>query len=40
MPALDFSLDEVPFSMRRSWLSVSRVIGLHTRSDRVHLVSH
>ena len=40
MPSLEFSLDEVPFSMRGSWLSVSRVIGLHTRSTQVHLVSH
>ena len=40
MPSLEYSLDEVPFSMRGSWLSVSRVIGLHTRSTQVHLVSH
>lgn len=40
MPSLEFSLDEVPFSMRGSWLSVSRVVGLHTRSTQVHLVSH
>ncbi|UUT36079.1 hypothetical protein [Microbacterium elymi] len=40
MPRLEFSLDEVPFSMRGSWLSVSRVTGLHTRSPHVHLVSH
>ena len=37
---LEYSLDEVPFSMRGSWLSVSRVTGLHTRSTLVHLVSH
>ncbi|WP_307371413.1 amylo-alpha-1,6-glucosidase [Microbacterium sp. W4I4] len=37
---LEFSLDEVPFSMRGSWLSVSRVVGLHVRSPHVHLVSH
>ena len=40
MATLSFSLDEVPFSMRGSWLSVSRVVGLHTRSELVHLVSH
>jgi glycogen debranching enzyme len=40
MEPLEYSLDEVPFSMRGSWLSVSRVTGLHTRSQLVHLVSH
>src|SRR6478736_5331389 len=40
MATLSFSLDEVPFSMRGSWLSVSRIVGLHTRSELVHLVSH
>jgi len=37
---LAFDLDEIPFSMRGSWLSVSRVVGLHERADLVHLVSH
>ena len=40
MATLEYSLDEVPFSMRGSWLSVSPVTGLHTRSTLVHLVSH
>jgi glycogen debranching enzyme len=35
-----FDLDEIPFSARGSWLSVSRVIGLHERAELVHLVSH
>ena len=37
---LTFPLDEIPFSTRGSWLSVSRVIGLHRRAEHVHLVSH
>jgi glycogen debranching enzyme len=37
---LAFDLDEIPFSMRGSWLSVSRVIGLHEHAELVHLVSH
>lgn len=40
MPTLDFPIDEVPFSMRGSWLSVSRVIGLHRSAELIHLVSH
>ena len=40
MPALEFALDEVPFSMRGSWLSVSRVVGLHRTAELIHLVSH
>lgn len=40
MPTMEFSLDQVPFSMRGSWLSVSPIVGLHTRSPHVHLVSH
>lgn len=40
MPILEFPLDEVPFSMRGSWLSVSRVVGLHRSAERIHLVSH
>ena len=40
MSELVFSLDQIPFSMRGSWLSVSRVIGLHRRAEHVHLVSH
>jgi len=38
--ALRFDLDEIPFSTRGSWLSVSRVVGLHRRAELVHLVSH
>jgi hypothetical protein len=40
MPTLEFPIDEVPFSMRGSWLSVSRVIGLHRSAELIHLVSH
>jgi len=40
MPTLEFPLDEVPFSMRGSWLSVSRVVGLHRSAELIHLVSH
>ncbi len=40
MSGLAFDLDEIPFSMRGSWLSVSRVVGLHERAELVHLVSH
>ena len=40
MPTLEFAIDEVPFSMRGSWLSVSRVVGLHRSAELIHLVSH
>ncbi|MDQ0574371.1 amylo-alpha-1,6-glucosidase [Agromyces albus] len=40
MPTLEFPLAEVPFSMRGSWLSVSRVLGLHRSAELIHLVSH
>lgn len=40
MPTLEFPIDEVPFSMRGSWLSVSRVVGLHRSAELIHLVSH
>ncbi|WP_448808980.1 amylo-alpha-1,6-glucosidase [Agromyces bauzanensis] len=40
MPTLEFPIDEVPFSMRGSWLSVSRVVGLHRSTELIHLVSH
>ncbi|MFP3464059.1 amylo-alpha-1,6-glucosidase [Leifsonia sp. SIMBA_070] len=38
----DFSFDigEVPFSRRGAWLDLSRVTGLHTVADHIHLVSH
>jgi hypothetical protein len=35
-----FTLDEIPFSTRGSWLSLSRVVGLHESAELVHLVSH
>ena len=38
MPAFD--IDEIPFSIRGSWLDISRVVALHTRADDLHLVSH
>lgn len=40
MATREFPLDEVPFSMRGSWLSVSRVVGLHRSAELIHLVSH
>jgi len=38
----DFSFDiaEVPFSRRGAWLDLSRVTGLHTLADDIHLVTH
>lgn len=38
--SVSFDIREVPFSIRGSWLNLSPVIGLNTRSDTVHLVSH
>ncbi|CAN5330846.1 trehalase family glycosidase [soil metagenome] len=38
MPSFD--IDEIPFSIRGSWLDISRVVALHTRADDLHLVSH
>ena len=38
MPSFD--IDEIPFSIRGSWLDLSRVVALHTRAADVHLVSH
>lgn len=35
-----FDIDQIPFSRRGSWLSLSRVTGLHLRKDDIHLVSH
>ena len=35
-----FDVREVPFSRSGSWLDLSPVVGLHTRADDVHLVSH
>jgi len=35
-----FDVRDVPFSVRGSWLDLSPVVGLHTRHDDVHLVSH
>ena len=40
MDAVTFDLDQVPFSMRGSWLSISRIVGLHRQAEFVHLVSH
>ncbi|PFG18390.1 hypothetical protein ATK74_2976 [Propionicimonas paludicola] len=37
---LTFDLREIPFSTRGSWLNLSPVTALHTRTDAVHLVSH
>ena len=38
--ALQFDVDEIPFSLRGSWLDLSPVVALHTRRDDLHLVSH
>lgn len=35
-----FDVNEIPFSLRGSWLDVSPVVALHTRRDDLHLVSH
>lgn len=35
-----FSIDEIPFSFKGSWLDLSPVVGLHRRASDVHLVSH
>ncbi|UAJ80213.1 glycogen debranching protein [Leifsonia sp. ZF2019] len=35
-----FDIGEIPFSLRGSWLDLSRVIGLHRSSPEVHLVTH
>ena len=35
-----FDIDDIPFSYRGSWLNLSPVVGLHRRSEDVHLVSH
>ncbi|GAA1447864.1 amylo-alpha-1,6-glucosidase [Leifsonia poae] len=37
---LELDIDEVPFSTRGAWIDLSRVVGLHRRSDEVHLVTH
>ncbi|MCO8273892.1 glycogen debranching protein [Actinoplanes sp. TRM 88003] len=40
MPGLSFSLRDIPFSYRGSWLDVSPVIAENTYADDLHLVSH
>ena len=35
-----FDIREIPFSTRGAWINLSPVVGLHTRSETVHLVSH
>jgi hypothetical protein len=37
---LQLPLEDIPFSMRGSWLSLSHVVALHTRAERVHVISH
>ena len=41
-PFDDFSFDigEIPFSHRGAWLDLSRVTGLHTVAEDIHLVTH
>ena len=38
LPAFD--VRDIPFSVRGSWLNLSPVVALHTRTDAIHLVSH
>lgn len=38
--ATTFSVREIPFSARGSWLDVSPVVGLHRTEPHLHLVSH
>src|SRR4051812_29319395 len=40
IPHPPFDIREIPFSTRGSWLNLSPVTGLHTRTDTIHLVSH
>ena len=40
LPDHRFDVNEIPFSVRGSWLDVSPVVALHTRRDDLHLVSH
>ena len=35
-----FDIRHIPFSMRGSWFNLSSVTGLHSHSDRIHLVTH
>jgi glycogen debranching enzyme len=35
-----FDVSEIPFSRRGSWLNLSPVVGLHTWSADIHLISH
>ena len=35
-----FDVRDIPFSVRGSWLNLSPVVALHTRTDAIHLVSH
>ena len=40
MPHPTFSLDEIPFSTRGSWLDISPVIGCNRIDRELHIVSH
>ncbi len=40
MPGPTFSLHDIPFSYRGSWLNISPVIAEKTYADDLHLVSH
>ncbi|HET9656312.1 MAG TPA: hypothetical protein VFP72_13225 [Kineosporiaceae bacterium] len=37
---ITFDIREIPFSYRGSWINLSPVTALHTRTDVIHLVSH
>ncbi|MEH1123102.1 amylo-alpha-1,6-glucosidase [Micromonospora sp. CPCC 206061] len=35
-----FSIQDIPFSYRGSWLNISPVVAKHTHADDLHLISH
>lgn len=37
---MSFDVAQIPFSTSGSWLDVSPVVGLHSRAEHLHLVSH
>ncbi|MEJ3750806.1 trehalase family glycosidase [Actinomycetes bacterium KLBMP 9797] len=40
LPGPTFSIQDIPFSYRGSWLNISPVVAKHTYADDLHLVSH
>ncbi|WP_425956074.1 amylo-alpha-1,6-glucosidase [Xylanimonas sp. McL0601] len=37
---VEFDVRQIPFSYRGAWFDLSPVVGLHQRSETIHLVSH